>query len=64
MASETNNFTAYFEVEAVGQRIGLMTCKKCGAAVLLGDAPPVDAPGLHIKWHLSRAREMGVGEEL
>jgi rubrerythrin len=48
--ADTKQFTEYFELEAVGQRIGLVTCRMCGAVVLIGDAS-FDGPGKHIEHH-------------
>jgi len=47
---ETDFYTQYFAIEATGHRIGLMICKRCGAAVLIGDEE-VDGPALHDRWH-------------
>lgn len=43
-------FTPYFEVEAVGQRIGFVSCRLCGATVLIGDQD-FNATKAHEVWH-------------
>jgi len=50
--TDRDRWTEYFELEAVGHRIGLMTCKLCGATVLLGDRE-FDSAKKHEEWHLS-----------
>lgn len=42
-------FYEYFELEAAGQRIGLLTCKRCGSAVILSKEE--DAAAIHMQWH-------------
>jgi hypothetical protein len=48
-AKEADPFGPCYAVSAEGARIGFMTCKECGACVLLG--AEVDAPKVHAKWH-------------
>ena len=36
---------------AEGARVGLATCLRCGAAVLLDGRSQLDALQLHIDWH-------------
>jgi hypothetical protein len=43
-------FTEYYGIEATGHRIGLMSCKTCGAVVLIGDAD-FNSPTAHREWH-------------
>lgn len=43
-------YTHYFELAAVGQRIGLKTCLRCGAAIIVGE-PEVDPTIIHWHWH-------------
>lgn len=49
-----DNYTQYFGVEATGMRIGLCTCRRCGATVIIGD-DQADATDLHDDWHRSVA---------
>lgn len=49
------HYTQYFGVEATGSRIGLCTCRRCGATVLLGD-DQADGIALHDEWHRKQAR--------
>jgi hypothetical protein len=44
------DYTPYFEVEAVGQRIGIVSCRLCGAAVVVGEKD-FDAPARHTHFH-------------
>lgn len=46
-------YSQYYAVEAEGHRIGLMSCRRCGALVLLGDAD-FDAAKAHDAWHVQR----------
>ena len=47
----STGYTPYREVEAAGSRIGVMTCLRCGATVVLdpGDLEPATA--IHDRWH-------------
>ena len=45
-----SRYTQYFGVEATGSRIGLCTCRECGATILLGD-DQADAMKIHEAWH-------------
>ena len=47
----STGYTAYREVEAAGSRIGVMTCLRCGATVVIdpGDLEPATA--IHDRWH-------------
>lgn len=49
------NYTGVRAVPAEGARIGLRTCKRCGAAILLdpGDATdlPASSSEIHDEWH-------------
>lgn len=46
------NFTPYTTWEAVGGHVGVVTCRLCGALVML-DAE-IDWPGIHLRWHSRR----------
>jgi hypothetical protein len=47
------NYTSYSVVHAEGERIiGMMTCLRCGAAVLINDA---DGAAIHDRWHIRDA---------
>lgn len=50
-----DQFTAYFEIEAVGQWIGLVSCLKCGAALVIGDKD-FRATKAHLDWHAENGR--------
>jgi hypothetical protein len=45
-----SEYTPYFSVEACGFRIGLVSCLRCGAAVIVGDKD-FDAQAAHDAWH-------------
>lgn len=49
--SERGQYEEYYELEAAGVHIGVMTCKRCGAAVILDKA--ASGPKLHDAWHES-----------
>ena len=53
--SGEKGYYSYFAFDAEGHRIGLMTCKRCGAAVLL--AKGEDGPKIHDEWHRMRLAE-------
>ena len=44
------NYSEYFALETEGGRVGLMSCMRCGALVLIGDAA-FDAAKAHDRWH-------------
>ena len=61
-------YTQYFGVKTTGSRIGLCTCRECGATVMLGD-DQADGIALHDEWHRRRTPEealkvMGDGQPL
>jgi len=41
-------FTPYVAVSGEGMRFGLMSCTRCGAAIIVG---PEDNAAVHIAWH-------------
>lgn len=45
--------TCFLETE--GEPVGLLTCKLCGAAILLDRRDAVDAPEIHRQWHKAEA---------
>ena len=45
-----NNYEPYYEIEAVGCRIGLQKCLRCGATVIIS-SDGIDAEKLHDEWH-------------
>jgi hypothetical protein len=49
------NYDKYFEAAAAlhaeGARIGLATCKICGAAVLIDPRDETNRPRQHAEWH-------------
>jgi hypothetical protein len=47
---EEKRFTEYFGLMTEGGRIALVSCLRCGAAVVLGD-PSFDAAKRHVAWH-------------
>jgi hypothetical protein len=58
----SEDFTPYSVIPAEGERLGILTCKVCGAAVLL-DAD-IDWPRHHREWHalLDGRSELLAGE--
>jgi hypothetical protein len=56
----TENYEPFIAVVAEGRRLGLMTCRRCGATVMLeGAGGGMLAPVLHDEWHhrLAQKRE-------
>lgn len=43
------DFTGYRAIQAEGRRIGLMTCLRCGTAVIVGEDEPTGK--MHDDWH-------------
>lgn len=52
-------FTAATAMPAEGVRVGFVTCKRCGAAVLLDPRDTIDALAIHERWHQAIDREWG-----
>ena len=50
-----STLTPYFALAAEGGRIGLASCRECGAVILLGD-DAFDAPKVHAEWHTRQPR--------
>jgi hypothetical protein len=48
--SGTGEFSAYAAIQTESGRIGIVTCLRCGAAVLLDEEK---ATLKHLSWHLS-----------
>jgi hypothetical protein len=48
-AKEADPFGPCYAVAAEGARIGFLTCKECGACIMLG--MEVDSMAVHLKWH-------------
>ena len=44
-------YTNFTELEAVGSRIGIMTCLRCGAALMLDPREQDHPRDLHDAWH-------------
>lgn len=54
MAASMNDYTSPRPFEAEGARVALVTCRTCGAAVLLDPADKdegVNSVQLHSAWH-------------
>lgn len=51
MSALDPDFTGYRAVAAEGARVGFITCKKCGAGLLLDPKDTFDATALHREWH-------------
>ena len=55
------NFDKWFSpataIQAEGARVGLTTCKLCGACVMLDPREEVNAARLHGEWHESQGHE-------
>ncbi len=49
-------FTPYYVIPAEGNRLGLTTCKTCGASVVIDDG--TDYTRVHLDWHHSRNEGM------
>lgn len=47
----TVEYTKYTEVQASGARIGLATCKVCGATITLDHRDETPADEIHTEWH-------------
>jgi len=47
---DVSDYTSYHVMAAEGHRIGLMTCKRCGATIVLSDEDP-DWAVTHDRWH-------------
>lgn len=45
-------FTGYRAWSAEGARVGLVTCRKCGVAVLIDPSDEEDPTEVHKRWHL------------
>jgi len=58
MTESNSDFEPYRELEAVGGRIGLMTCKLCGATIMLEDG--VNSATRHVEWHKRQAKDSRV----
>lgn len=48
------HFTAATAVLAEGARVGIATCRECGAAVLIDPRDEINYARLHSEWHASR----------
>ena len=48
------NFEPATALEAEGARIGLATCRRCGACVLLDPRDPKNRARQHAEWHQSQ----------
>ena len=59
--TEVFTLAACFTVE--GARVGIATCKLCGAAILLDHRDEFDVMQLHIDWHEARKGEEGERDE-
>ena len=51
MSELADNFTPARIFDTEGARVGIITCKKCGAAVFLDPSDPFSTMDLHMKWH-------------
>lgn len=50
--SKKHNYDEYYILETMGQgQIGLCTCKRCGAVILIGKNTDDDGVLIHNKWH-------------
>lgn len=47
---QAGGYTEYYALETEGGRVGLMSCRRCGALILIGDAS-FDAAKAHDQWH-------------
>lgn len=50
-------FTNATAIHAEGARVGLITCRLCGAAILLDRRDGIDAPQVHRDWHDRAVRD-------
>ena len=46
-----DTFTDATVIAAEGARVALLTCKECGAAILLDPRDDEDRPKQHAEWH-------------
>lgn len=57
------NFDKHFEpcaaLNAEGARIGLATCKECGAAILIDPRDKTNYAKKHVEWHAEIDKERG-----
>ena len=44
------NYSPAYAIHAEGERIGLVICRRCGAALLLSTS--ADAIAMHDQWHV------------
>ena len=49
-------FTGYRAFSAEGARVGIVTCKTCGAALLIDTSDDFDAVQIHHDWHSRQRR--------
>lgn len=56
MGVQNRNYTFYRGVMAEGGRIGIVTCKRCGVALLLDPDNDGDVMATHDTWHRTLAR--------
>jgi hypothetical protein len=49
------DFTPYFGIQTEGGRVGLVSCTRCGAVVIVGDKD-FDGAAMHADWHRKGAR--------
>lgn len=47
----SDGFTAYRAISAEGARIGIASCLKCGAAIVIDPSDTVNTFELHDDWH-------------
>lgn len=48
---DNDQVTGVRSFAAEGARVGIVTCKVCGAAILLDPADDFDSVALHREWH-------------
>lgn len=55
----STGYSPYREAEATGSRIGIMTCLRCGATVVIDPGDLEQATTIHDRWHSSMSNTKG-----
>lgn len=54
------DYTDYTAVAAEGARVILISCTRCGAAILRDPRDGIDTQAIHDAWHLERGKAEAV----
>jgi hypothetical protein len=58
-STRRQNYSDAVAIQAEGLRVGIVTCLRCGSAVLLSDV--TDSLSLHDEWHVTLGRDLLAG---